>query len=271
MASSKLPEGDVSFSYFRDSYRWSHGMLLPLGGIQWGGGEIDEINRVGLRLKDRVGDDKAWFDEWAAEAARLERIGAERAASGHRISAAAYLFRAAHYYHVGERFVQPKTEESQAAYKRGVDAFRTAASHIRRPRIEHVEVPYEGTSLPGIIVHADPVPGRAGKVPVMVFLDGFDVTKEIQYFRGVPDLAARGISCLVLDGPGNGEAIRFRGLVLHHETERHAGAAYDYLAGRPEFDAKRIGIMALSLGGYYAARAASMDQRFACCISWGPE
>src|ERR1700730_14510013 len=107
MASSKLPEGNVSFSYFPDNNRWSHGMLLPLGGTQWGGGEIDEINRVGLRLKDRVGDDKAWFYEWASEAVRLEQIGKDRAAKGHKISAAAYLFRAAHYYHVGERFVQP--------------------------------------------------------------------------------------------------------------------------------------------------------------------
>ena len=246
-------------------------MLLPLGGIQWGGGEIDEINRVGLRLRHQVGDDRAWFEEWASEAARLETIGRERAAQGHRISAAAYLFRAAHYYHVGERFVQPKNERSQAAYARGVDAFRTAAGLIRRPRIEHVEVPYEGASLPGIIVHADPAAAAHAKVPVMLFLDGFDVTKEIQYFRGIPDLAARGIACLVLDGPGNGEAIRFRGLTLHHETERHAGAAYDYLARRPEFYPDRIGIMALSLGGYYAPRAASMDRRFACCISWGPE
>ena len=144
---------------------------------------------------------------------------------GHHIGAASYLFRAAHYYHVGERFVQPKNDESQTAYRRGVEAFRKAASAIRRPRIEHVEVPYEGTSLPGLLVHADAVPGRTGKGPVMLFLDGFDVTKEIQYFRGIPDLAARGISCLILDGPGNGESIRFRGLTLHHETERHPGAA----------------------------------------------
>jgi dienelactone hydrolase len=271
MPSSQLPEGEVAFSYFPDNYRWSHGMLLPLGGARWGGGELDEINRVGLRLKKRVGDDKAWFEEWASEAERLEGIGDARAAKGHTVSAAAYLFRAAHYYHVGERFVQPKNERSQAAYKRGVDAFRRAAGYTRHPRIEHVEVPYEGTSLPGIIVHASSHAGRTGKAPVMVFLDGFDVTKEIQYFRGVPDLAERGIACLVLDGPGNGEAIRFRGLTLHHETERHAGAAYDFLANRPEFDPKRIGIMALSLGGYYAPRAASMDDRFACCISWGPE
>lgn len=271
MSSSKLPEGDVSFAYFPDNYRWSHGMLLPLGGAAWGGGEIDEINRVGLRLKDRVGDDRAWFQEWTAEALRLEKIGDERAAKGHAISAAAYLFRAAHYYHVGERFVQPKTEESQAAYRCGVDAFSRAARSRRNPRIEHVEVPYEGTNLPGILVHATTPGSRTGRGPVMLFLDGFDVTKEIQYFRGIPDLAARGISCLILDGPGNGEAIRFRGLTLHHETERHASAAYDYLVSRIEFDPKRIGIMALSLGGYYAPRAAAIDQRFACCISWGAE
>jgi dienelactone hydrolase len=271
MTGSKLPDGELAFSYFPDNYRWSHGVLIALGGAPWGGGEIDEINRVGLRLKQCVGDDQAWFREWTGEAERLEKIAAEKAAAGHKLGAAAYLFRAAHYYHVGERFVQPKHDASQAAYRRGVEAFRKAAGYIRRPRIEHVEVPYEGASLPGVIVHADPVPGRTGKGPVMLFLDGFDVTKEIQYFRGIPDLAARGISCLILDGPGNGESIRFRGLTLHHETERHAGAAYDYLAGRPEFDPERIGIMALSLGGYYAPRAAAMDGRFACCVSWGPE
>ncbi|MBI4193460.1 MAG: prolyl oligopeptidase family serine peptidase [Betaproteobacteria bacterium] len=271
MAGSRLPEGELAFTYFPESYRWSHGLLIALGGAPWGGGEIDEINRIGLRLRNRVGDDVAWFNEWAGEAERLENIGHSEAGNGHALTAAAYLFRAAHYYHVGERFMQPKTAESQTAYRRGVDAFRKAAGVVRRPRIEHVEVPYEGTSLPGIIVHADAVPGRTGQGPVMLFLDGFDVTKEIQYFRGVPDLAARGVSCLILDGPGNGEAIRFRNLPLHHETERHAGAAYDYLASRPEFDPQRIGIMALSLGGYYAPRAASMDHRFACCISWGPE
>jgi len=267
MASSKLPPGELAFMYFAGNYRWSHGLLGALSCAPWGGGEIDEINRIGLRLRDRLGDDAAWFQEWAGEAERIEQIGHARAAEGKALTAAAYLLRASSYYHVGERFVHPKTDDSQAAYRRGVDAFRKAASLMRCPRIEHVEVPYESASLPGVLVHADPIASRAGKGPVMLFLDGFDVTKEIQYFKGVPDLAARGVSCLILDAPGNGEAIRFRNLPLHHETERHAGAAYDYLAARPEFDPKRIGIMALSLGGYYAPRAASMDPRFACCIS----
>ena len=66
----------------------------------------------------------------------------------------------------------------------------------------------------------------------MVFFDGFDVTKELQYGYGIPDLAARGIGCLIVDGPGNGESVRFRNLPLIAETERYATPVYEYLAGR---------------------------------------
>jgi len=189
---------------------------------------------------------------------------------GHRTSAASYLFRAANYYHVGERFLQPKSD-GLAAYKRGVDCFRDAAQLVRRPQIEHVEIPYEGSSLPAILVHAEPLPGRSGPAPAVVFFDGFDITKEIQYFKGVPDLVARGIACLLVDGPGNGESVRFRNLYLHHETERYGTAAYEYLAARPEIDPQRIGVMAISLGGYYAPRAAAFEPRFAACIAWGAQ
>jgi hypothetical protein len=36
-----------------------------------------------------------------------------------------------------------------------------------------------------------------------------------------------------------------------------------------EFDPRRIGVMALSLGRHYAAPAATLEPRFACCIAWG--
>ncbi len=76
---------DLAFTYFPTDYRWSHGMLLPLGGAPWRGGEIGQS----------------------------------------------------------------------------------------------VEVPYEGTSLPALFVHPA---GARERAPALVFLDGFDVTKEIQYF-----------------------------------------------------------------------------------------
>ena len=38
-----------------------------------------------------------------------------------------------------------------------------------------------------------------------------------------------------------------------------------------EIDPERIGVMALSLGGYYAPRAAALEPRFACCVAWGAQ
>jgi hypothetical protein len=92
---------------------------------------------------------------------------------------------------------------------------------------------------------------------------------EIQYIAGVPDLIKRGISVLVMDGPGTGEAIRFRGLVLRHDYEKAGSACIDFLERRSDVDPKKIGIVAISLGGYYAPRCASLEPRFAAPAPWG--
>ena len=261
---------DPAFIYFPTNYRWSMGLLLCLSAAPWGGAEIDEVNRIGRALKDKVGDDSAWLDEWARMGDIVEARGRDAEKKGHRLTASACLMRAAHYYQIGERFLQ-HGPRSAAVYKKAVKSFADGAAMLKRPRIEPVEVPYGDKTLPALFVH--PAPEAAGHkpAPAMEFFDGFDITKEIQYFKGVPDLVARGIACLIVDGPGNGESVRFRDLPLIAETEKYGTAAYDYLAGRKEVDPKRIGVMAISLGGYYAPRAASLEPRYACCIAWGAQ
>ena len=261
---------ELSFAYFPENYRWSHGLLIGLNMAPWGGAEIGEVNRIGLRLKKIVGDDDAWFREWAREARTVEDRGRDLIADGRDVSGAQYLQRASAYYHVGERFLQPKSKRGNDAYKRGVECLRDAAEYFKRPRLEHVEIPYGGDQPAGDL-RARRAGQPGGKVPAVVFFDGLDVTKEIQYLKGVADLVARGIACLIVDGPGNGESIRFRNLYLRHDTEHYATPAYEYLAARPEIDAKRIGVMAISLGGYYAPRAAAFEQRYACCLAWGAQ
>jgi pimeloyl-ACP methyl ester carboxylesterase len=262
---------DPAFLYFPTDYRWSMGLLICLSGAPWGGAEIDEVNRVGRALRDRVGNDDAWFEEWTRMGDKVEARGRDAEASGHKLTAASCFLRATRYYQTGERFLQPKSARGMEVYRKSVATFLDAAAFLRRPRIEPVKIPYEGASLPGLLVHPDPEAAGAEPAPAVVFFDGFDVTKEIQYGYGVPDLVARGIGCLIVDGPGNGESVRFRNMPLIAETERYATPVYEYLAARREFDPKRIGVMALSLGGYYAPRAASLEPRYACCIAWGAQ
>ena len=255
------------FTYFPSDYRWSAAVCDMLSSAETGGSDIGEIDRAGRRLRETPGDDAAWFEEWRRVGEQVHALASRAEAAGHRVSAASAYLRACCYYQWGERFRTPKDEAALEVFRTALDCFHRFARLTDRPRIEAVEVPYQGTSLPGYFVHARNT--DAARAPCMVFFDGLDITKEIQYTKGVPELVRRGISCLVMDGPGTGEAIRFRGLPLRHDYEVAGSACLDYLETRPDVDAKCVGVMAVSLGGYYAPRCAAMEPRFAACIAWG--
>ena len=134
------------------------GLMICLSGAPWGGAEIDDVNRVGRALRDKVGDDDAWFEEWTRMGDKIEAQGRVAEREGHKLTAASCFLRATRYYQTGERFLQPKSQRGMDVYAKSVKTFRDAAALIRSPRIEHVEIPYQGTSLPALLVH----PGSRG-------------------------------------------------------------------------------------------------------------
>lgn len=94
--------------------------------------------------------------------------------------------------------------------------------------------------------------------------------KEFLYLSGVGDaLADRGVSVLLVDNPGVGEALRKHHLHNFPEAEIPAGWCVDYLETRDDVDSDHIGMMALSLGGYHTVRATAFEPRLKCCIAWG--
>jgi dienelactone hydrolase len=262
-----MSETPKYFMYFPGNYRWSSAFVNMLGMAAYGGSDISEVHKIGRLLDGKApDDDQAWFDACVRVAEEVRDRGDKFRKSGHPVAAAPFYVRAAHYFQMGERFRTPKDGKALDAFRQGVDCFHTFIG-LTDVKIEIVEVPFEGGSLPGYFVHAQNT--TAERRPCMVYFDGLDVTKELQYLRGVPDLIKRGISCLVMDGPGTGEAIRLRNLFLRHDYEAAGSACIDFLERRGDVDPARIGIVAVSLGGYYAPRCASLEHRFAACIAWG--
>src|ERR1700686_2214262 len=127
---------DPAFLYFPTNYRWSMGLLICLSGAPWVGVEIDEVNRVGRALADRVGDDMAWFEEWTRMGDKIEARGREAARAGHKLTAASCYLRASRYYQTGERFIHPRSQRSNDIYAKSVKIFQDAALILRPPRIE---------------------------------------------------------------------------------------------------------------------------------------
>ena len=74
--------------------------------------------------------------------------------------------------------------------------------------------------------------------------------------------------CYPIDCPGHGET-REGGIKCTASNVEDAGKlAADYLVKRPEIDADRLGVMASSMGSYWAPRVVAAEKRFkACAVS----
>ena len=254
------------FEYFPGNYVWNLAVVATLNS----GGYIDEVDRACRPVRDvaRSGADTGTdqlYAAWNAVADGLIASAEEDIARGRLVGAGAKYRRASLYVSQSERLQAPGWPGRAAAYQRSIDLLKRAAE-LGGADIVPVEVPYEGGSLPAYFV-----PGRGeGRRPCVIQWNGLDSTKEMMFYSGFGDeLAARGISTLMVDTPGSGEALRLRGLHARPETEVWAAACADYLETRPDVDPGRLGLVGWSLGGYYAPRAAAFEKRIKLVVAWG--
>jgi dipeptidyl aminopeptidase/acylaminoacyl peptidase len=110
---------------------------------------------------------------------------------------------------------------------------------------------------------------RDGRGPCVIFLSGADALPEQNFFRGAQWLTARGLACLVFNGPGQGGTIRLLGKPTIPDYERPVAAAVDYLEKRADVDPERIGLLGVSMAGYYGMRAAAFETRLQAVVAWG--
>jgi 2,6-dihydroxypseudooxynicotine hydrolase len=101
-------------------------------------------------------------------------------------------------------------------------------------------------------------PAGASLPPLVVLIAGLDSTKE-EFFHWENHFLERGMATLSLDGPGQGE-IGFEA-DIRPDFEAPVGAILDAVAGRDDVDHDRIGAAGVSMGGYYAPRAAAFEKR----------
>jgi dienelactone hydrolase len=250
---------------FPGNYVWnlSVNICLAMGGAI---GEIDRANEC-IREIAQKGDDvgtESFFSAWMSMADRVATLADEALAARHFLSAAGKYSRATAYYVTAERMQSRHYEPRKQAYR---TMLKTMAHAIVAGSLncERVEIRYRGAGFPALFVRGS----GAGPRPCVVFCNGLDSVKEMIYLSIRDEFAKRGVSCLMVDQPGVGEALRLGGLHAIVESEQWAASALDYLETRKDVDRQRFGMMGWSLGGYYAPRAAAFEKRFKLCVAWG--
>jgi dienelactone hydrolase len=256
------------FEYFPGNYVWNLAVLAALNS----GGLIDEVDRACRPIREAAarGEDAGTADflaAWTGLTDQLDERAGAALAAGHRKTAGDLYFRAVNYLCNAERMQAASSPGRVAVYRRVLSLAERAFEH-RDPLVSRVAVPYQGTTLPAYFSQA--LAAASGPAPVMILWNGLDSTKEHMYISAHwAELAARGISCLMVDCPGSGEALRLQGLTARADTEAWATACVDYLLTRSDVDPAKIGLVGWSLGGYYAPRAAAFEKRLALVVAWG--
>jgi 2,6-dihydroxypseudooxynicotine hydrolase len=199
-----------------------------------------------------------WCAAWSGRAKVHEALGRRALKDQFLLTAGEHLARAAMYYHFAKFVFVQDPAQMRAAHMKALECYGDALPHLRPPG-EVVEIPFGKHVMKGVLRKPS-----AEKCPVLIMAPGLDSTKEEIHAYEEPFLA-RGIAVLAIDGPGQGEA-EYE-IPICGDYEQAATAVVDWLHKQTDLDVGKIGIWGVSLGGYYAPRAAAYEKRIKACIA----
>ncbi len=209
------------------------------------------------------GNAASWRAEWYRTADRL-RVSAETSlASGHTVSAGESYLRASAYYLAGLIYAEtPDDPEVARTARASAECFESALRLLEIPG-EPVEIPYEGTTLPGYFFRS---PLATAPAPILIVHQGMDASVEECLFLAEA-CVKRGYHALLFHHPGQGLALREGGLTFRPDWENVITPVVDWVVSQPEVDASRIALNGLSFGGALVTRAVAFERRVKICIA----
>lgn len=184
------------------------------------------------------------FPDWKAEMLRQ----ATRAVSEGRLMNAAFYYRAAEFY------TFPDDPDKSRFYEQFSELFHQG---LKAYGIERIQIPYGAAHLPAIAI--GPVGSAKG---TLLLHGGYDSFIE-EFFSLMWSFAAFGFRVIGFDGPGQGAARRHGGLPLDFRWEKPVAAVLDHL------HLNDVTLIGLSMGGYFALRAAAFEPRVTRVITSG--
>ena len=243
--------------FFSKAFNFHFQTIRALMETSAGGADLNEVLETLKLIVD--GDVQSWYAGWSAMGDRVFAL-AERTIDP-LSSGQAYL--RAHNYQRTAEFLLPANdpkrpgswEKSLARYRRGLDRLGV--------KWERVSIPYRGGTLRA---HYFPGAPGADKKPLIMLVGGFDSILEELYGmlgRGALD---RGYSVLAYEGPGQGQVLR-DGMTFTHEWEKPTTAVLDEFL-RTHARPTQIVLIGMSLGGYFAPRAAAFEKRIDGVVAW---
>ena len=252
--------------FYPGAGEWDFTVRAILGKASRGGADAGEVLATVASVKP--GDRTGWFGAWIALGDRVAAIAQASAATGHRVSAARAYLRAADYYAVAVNSIDGldgDTAQLRPAFRASRAAWEGFVANTRWP-VERVDIPYEGSTMPGWLFRPDDSGARR---PTLVLNNGSDGSISGCWCEGAEGALERGYDVLLFDGPGQQSMLFERDIPFRHDWEKVLTPVVDFLVRRGDVDASRLALYGVSQAGYWVPRALAFEHRFAAAIADG--
>lgn len=209
-------------------------------------------------LKETAGG-RQWTDVATDLADRRAKANEAALAAGHRLTAvqsARWATGAALFAQMAENDDTAIKHELYGRYVRLI----SRVAELSEPTIERVEVPYRGGHLIGWL-RVPPARRAAATVVVWGGLSGWGAA----YLNFADALTARGLACLLAEGPGQGEPRLTDRLYIDEHVADGFGRFLDVVNDDARLRGA-IGVQGNSFGGLFAAHVAARDSRVKACV-----
>jgi pimeloyl-ACP methyl ester carboxylesterase len=203
-----------------------------------------------------------WLPQWVRTADEHAELAAAAEADGHVLTAGHAWRRASVDRHFAKFVWMLDLDLVAEATRRSVEETQHA-HRLLDPTAERLVVDVDGQPMAANLRR----PPGLERPPWVVVVPGLDSTKE-EFFYFEQSFLDRGMATVSVDGPGQGETGlqkladgSVRGLAIRADYETATAPLLDLVCGRTDLDHDRIGLVGVSLGGYYAPRVAAHEPR----------
>ncbi|WP_420632392.1 alpha/beta hydrolase [Candidatus Leptofilum sp.] len=229
-------------------------MQLPIGyqpfhKISFFNYQMNRLHALGYARQDEIQQAAAQIKTRADYVSAFLKLADVAKVDGRLKNAASYL-RAAEF------FAEHNSPQRKAIYQDFQGTFYAAFAD---EDITRHEVPYGGSCLPAMTL---PSAAQPTKGTILLF-GGFDSLIE-EFFVIWKFFAEAGYRVIAFEGPGQGGARQQYNLAFDHDWEKPVRTILDY------FEVEAATLIGISMGGYWAIRAAAFEKRIQRVVSWSP-